>query len=54
MINDLPTVFEVVTGSVKPANEGTPHDNNSKSKSSAKMVGEFFWSIFFFLLSGQV
>lgn len=37
MINDLPTVFEVVTGSVKQAKEGTPHNNSSKSKSSTKM-----------------
>ncbi|CDO97675.1 unnamed protein product [Coffea canephora] len=37
MINDLPTVFEVVTGSVKQAKEATPYNNSSKSKPSAKM-----------------
>ncbi|KAL3515794.1 hypothetical protein ACH5RR_022696 [Cinchona calisaya] len=36
MINELPTVFEVVTGSVELA-EATPHNNSSKSKPSAKM-----------------
>lgn len=49
MINDLPTVFEVVTGSVKQAKEAAPHNNSSKSKSSVKVVREGFWS----LLSGQ-
>ncbi|XP_027159698.1 PHD finger protein ALFIN-LIKE 6 isoform X2 [Coffea eugenioides] len=37
MINDLPTVFEVVTGSVKQAKEATPYNNSSKLKPSVKM-----------------
>ncbi|MCD9639311.1 serine/threonine protein kinase, NIMA Fin1 [Datura stramonium] len=35
MINDLPTVFEVVTGVAKQARDA-PHNNSSKSKSSGK------------------
>ncbi|KAJ8569584.1 hypothetical protein K7X08_000796 [Anisodus acutangulus] len=35
MINDLPTVFEVVTGAAKQA-RGADHNNSSKSKSSGK------------------
>ncbi|KAL3538433.1 hypothetical protein ACH5RR_001799 [Cinchona calisaya] len=37
MINDLPTVFEVVTGSVNQAKEDAPNNNSSKSKSNVKM-----------------
>ncbi|XP_057488482.1 PHD finger protein ALFIN-LIKE 7-like isoform X2 [Actinidia eriantha] len=37
MINDLPTVFEVVTGNVKqPKDQSGTHNNSSKSKSSGK------------------
>lgn len=36
MINDLPTVFEVVTGAAKQARDAPPHNNSSKSKSSGK------------------
>ncbi|KAF8016120.1 hypothetical protein BT93_H1602 [Corymbia citriodora subsp. variegata] len=36
MINDLPTIFEVVTGNVKQSKE-QPANQNSKSKSSTKM-----------------
>lgn len=37
MINDLPTVFEVVTGNVKqPNDQSSVQNNNSKSKSSGK------------------
>lgn len=36
MINDLPTIFEVVTGNVKQAKEQAANQN-SKSKSSTKM-----------------
>ncbi|XP_009626109.1 PHD finger protein Alfin1-like [Nicotiana tomentosiformis] len=35
MINDLPTVFEVVTGAAKQAHDAA-HNNSSKSKSSGK------------------
>ncbi|KAL7119749.1 hypothetical protein ACP275_02G081400 [Erythranthe tilingii] len=40
MINDVPTVFEVVTGAVKQAKEqsATPHNNSSKNKSNARMT----------------
>lgn len=38
MINDLPTIFEVVTGNAKqPKDQSTPH-NSSKNKSSGKGV----------------
>ncbi|KAL6964517.1 PHD finger protein ALFIN-LIKE 7 [Sarracenia purpurea var. burkii] len=37
MINDLPTVFEVVTGNVKqPKDQSGAHHNSTKSKSSGK------------------
>lgn len=36
MINDLPTVFEVVTGAAKQARDAPPPNNSSKSKSSGK------------------
>ncbi|XP_039070840.1 PHD finger protein ALFIN-LIKE 7-like isoform X2 [Hibiscus syriacus] len=37
MINDLPTIFEVVTGNVKqPKDQSANHNGNSKSKSSVK------------------
>lgn len=36
MINDLPTVFEVVTGTVRKPKEQSATHNNSKSKSSGK------------------
>ncbi|KAK8479365.1 hypothetical protein V6N11_027617, partial [Hibiscus sabdariffa] len=37
MINDLPTIFEVVTGNVKqPKDQSAIHNGSSKSKSSAK------------------
>lgn len=39
MINDLPTIFEVVTGSGRqPLNQSALHHNSSKSKSSGKPV----------------
>lgn len=41
MINDLPTVFEVVTGTIKPPKEqSATHNNSSKSKSIGKVN---FW-----------
>ncbi|KAE8656408.1 PHD finger protein Alfin1 [Hibiscus syriacus] len=37
MINDLPTIFEVVTGNVKPSkDQSANHNSSGKSKSSAK------------------
>lgn len=51
MINDLPTVFEVVTGAAKQARDAA-HNNSSKSKSSGKVVNlhdldiNAFWSSF--------
>ena len=38
MINDLPTIFEVVTGNVKQPKEQSATQNSSKSKSSGKTV----------------
>lgn len=39
MINDLPTIFEVVTGNVKqPKDQSGPPNNSTKSKSSGKTV----------------
>lgn len=39
MINDLPTVFEVVSGAVKnPKDQAEVLNNSTKSKSSGKMV----------------
>ncbi|EXB36879.1 PHD finger protein Alfin1 [Morus notabilis] len=39
MINDLPTIFEVVTGTVKqPKDQPGTHNNSSKSKSSGKFT----------------
>ncbi|XP_055816452.1 PHD finger protein Alfin1-like [Solanum dulcamara] len=35
MINDLPTLFEVVTGAAKQAHDA-PHNNSNKSKSNGK------------------
>ncbi|CAL5401815.1 unnamed protein product [Camellia sinensis] len=38
LINDLPTIFEVVTGKVRqPKDQSGPHSNSSKIKSSGKM-----------------
>ncbi|KAM0972595.1 hypothetical protein ACFX1X_020605 [Malus domestica] len=38
MINDLPTIFEVVTGNAKqPKDQSTPPNNSSKNKSSGKV-----------------
>ncbi|KAF5448080.1 hypothetical protein F2P56_028645 [Juglans regia] len=37
MINDLPTIFEVVTGNVKQPKDQSATHNSSKSKSSGKM-----------------
>nr|KJB29834.1 hypothetical protein B456_005G120300 [Gossypium raimondii] len=39
MINELPTIFEVVTGNVKqPTEQYANHNSSGKSKSSAKVV----------------
>lgn len=46
MINDLPTIFEVVTGSAKQSkDQSLAHNNGSKSKSSGKVVCSFQFSI---------
>ncbi|GMP63373.1 hypothetical protein CsSME_00025108 [Camellia sinensis var. sinensis] len=38
LINDLPTIFEDVTGNVRqPKDQSGPHSNSSKIKSSGKM-----------------
>ncbi|KAJ6942350.1 hypothetical protein NC652_008234 [Populus alba x Populus x berolinensis] len=38
MINELPTIFEVVSGNVKqPKDQSATHNNSGKSKSSGKM-----------------
>ncbi|KAI8020902.1 PHD finger protein Alfin1 [Camellia lanceoleosa] len=38
LINDLPTIFEVVTGNIRqPKDQSGPHSNSSKIKSSGKM-----------------
>ncbi|KAK9678019.1 hypothetical protein RND81_11G182400 [Saponaria officinalis] len=37
MINDLPSIFEVLTGNVKqPTDHADPHNNSSKNKSAGK------------------
>ncbi|KAK9265493.1 hypothetical protein L1049_001731 [Liquidambar formosana] len=42
MINDLPTVFEVVTGNIKqPKDQFATHNNSSKSKSSGKATNPY-------------
>lgn len=41
MINDLPTVFEVVTGAAKQARDA-PHNNSNKSKSNGKVL--IYWT----------
>lgn len=47
MINDLPTIFEVVTGNVKQSKEQSANQN-SKSKSSTKMVRSFSFDMILF------
>uniref|UniRef100_A0A5B7B1T7 PHD finger protein ALFIN-LIKE n=1 Tax=Davidia involucrata TaxID=16924 RepID=A0A5B7B1T7_DAVIN len=37
MINDIPTLFEIVTGNVKQSKDQSTHNNSSKNKSSGKM-----------------
>ena len=42
LINDLPSVFEVVSGNGKQSKEqSATHNNGSKSKSSGKTVSNF-------------
>lgn len=39
MINELPTVFEIVTGAVRHAkDQATPQNNSSKNKPGGRMV----------------
>lgn len=48
MINDLPTIFEVVTGNAKqPKDQSAPHNNSSKNKSSGKVVSGLVCMILF-------
>ncbi|PPS02687.1 hypothetical protein GOBAR_AA17973 [Gossypium barbadense] len=51
MINELPTIFEVVTGNVKqPTDQYANHNSSGKSKSSAKVVQMVFSSPLYVLL----
>lgn len=47
MINDLPTIFEVVTGNVKQSKEQSANQN-IKSKSSTKMVSSLSFDMILF------
>lgn len=44
MINDLPTIFEVVTGAAQPETKKSSVSNpsNNKSKSNSKLVSIYF------------
>uniref|UniRef100_A0A2P2JPU9 PHD finger protein ALFIN-LIKE n=1 Tax=Rhizophora mucronata TaxID=61149 RepID=A0A2P2JPU9_RHIMU len=46
MINELPTIFEVVSGNVKQPKDQTGTHNGSKSKSSGKLVKNYDIAIF--------
>ena len=49
MINDLPTIFEVVTGIAKqPKDQSGTQNNSSKNKSSGKVWKCYFLSSFTF------
>ncbi|KAF2317312.1 hypothetical protein GH714_020035 [Hevea brasiliensis] len=56
MINDVPTIFEVVSGNVKlPKEQSATHNNSSKSKSSGKMVKEVMsFFVPFFMHQGLI
>ena len=42
MINELPTIFEVVSGNAKqPKDQSATHNNSGKSKSSGKIVRSY-------------
>lgn len=48
MINDVPTVFEVVTGPVKQAkDQASAPNNNGKNKSSGRMVSSILHNLVF-------
>lgn len=51
MINDLPTIFEVVTGNAKQSKDQSANHNSGKSKSSGGKVETSVFSILFFSLS---
>lgn len=51
MINDLPTIFEVVTGNAKQAKDQSVNHNSSKSKSSGGKVEASVFSIFALCIS---
>ena len=49
MINDLPTIFEVVTGIAKKqakVKSSVSNNSNSKSKSNSKVVTDLYFSNF--------
>lgn len=51
MINDVPTVFEVVTGTVKQVkDQPTAPNNNRKNKSSGRMVSAVLYNLVFKIL----
>ncbi|XP_019095329.1 PREDICTED: PHD finger protein ALFIN-LIKE 7 isoform X1 [Camelina sativa] len=47
MINDLPTIFEVVTGNAKQSKDQSANHNSSRSKSSGAKVEASVYSILF-------
>lgn len=52
MINELPTIFEVVTGNVKqPKDQSANHNNSTKSKSSGKVEDFLITQIFMLFLA---
>lgn len=60
MINDLPTIFEVITGNAKQSKDQSAIHNSSKSKSSSGKVkplfspSSFFISVFLSLLGSHL
>jgi len=46
MINDLPTIFEVVTGNAKQSKDQSANHNSSRSKSSGGKVEASVFSFF--------
>lgn len=54
MINDLPTIFEVVTGNAKQSKDQSANHNSSKSKSSGGKVEASVYSFFFLSLSSYL
>lgn len=58
MINDLPTIFEVVTGSVKKQGKDkslVSNNSSNKSKTGSKGVSQIFSILFHFhLMNGDL